>query len=405
MDQDRAPATTPVDELLALPMLQAGRLSDGLHAYQVSKRANVLRVQAEAVRWGERGARVNAISPGIVITPLARDELNGANGAGYRRMIELAPAGRAGTPDEIGTVGELLMTERGAFITGSDVLIDRRRHRVVLLRLDLRPGPDPEGLTVTPENSTALIVGATGSIGRHAVSEALRQGYDVRALVRDRNGAERLLPDGVEFVVGDLARPDTLDAAVDDVDAIVFTHGSSTRESDVRDIDYAGVANVLAALAGRPVRIALMTAVGTTRPGVPYAAWKRRGERLVRASGNDYTIVRPGWFDYNDADQRRIVMRQGDTAQSGGPADGVIARDEIARVLVDSLSSDPANRKTLELAAERGAEQDDLAAVFAALRPDEPGALDGVLDTNTVPVDDEPARFRDDLSRIAGGSQ
>lgn len=91
---------------------------------QVSKRANVLRVQAEAVRWGERGARVNAISPGIVITPLARDELNGANGAGYRRMIELAPAGRAGTPDEIGTVGELLMTERGAFITGSDILID-----------------------------------------------------------------------------------------------------------------------------------------------------------------------------------------------------------------------------------------------------------------------------------------
>lgn len=124
VEQDRALATTPVDELLALPMLQADRLSDGLHAYQVSKRANVLRVQAETVRWGERGARVNAISPGIVITPLARDELNGANGAGYRRMIELAPARRAGTPDEIGTVGELLMTERGAFITGSDILID-----------------------------------------------------------------------------------------------------------------------------------------------------------------------------------------------------------------------------------------------------------------------------------------
>ena len=105
-------------------MLQADRLSDGLHAYQVSKRANVLRVKAEAVRWGERGARVNAISPGIIITPLARDELNGVNGAGYRRMIELAPAGRAGTPDEIGAVGELLMTARGAFITGSDILID-----------------------------------------------------------------------------------------------------------------------------------------------------------------------------------------------------------------------------------------------------------------------------------------
>ena len=123
-EQDKLLATTPVEELLDLPMLRPDRLSDGLHAYQVSKRANVLRVQAEAVRWGERGARVNAISPGIIITPLARDEIAGVNGAGYQRMIELSPAGRAGTPDEVGTVGELLMTDRGAFITGSDI---RRR--------------------------------------------------------------------------------------------------------------------------------------------------------------------------------------------------------------------------------------------------------------------------------------
>lgn len=123
-EADRALATTPVDELLSLPLLQPGQLRDGLHAYQISKRANVLRVQAEAVRWAERGARVNAISPGIIITPLALDELNGSNGAGYRRMIELSPAGRAGTPDEVGTVGELLMSDRGSFITGSDILID-----------------------------------------------------------------------------------------------------------------------------------------------------------------------------------------------------------------------------------------------------------------------------------------
>ncbi|WP_345474220.1 SDR family oxidoreductase [Glutamicibacter ectropisis] len=124
IEDDRALATTPVDQLLELPLLREENLSDGLHAYQLSKRANVLRVQAEAVRWAQRGARVNAISPGIIITPLARDELSGANGAGYQKMIELSPAHRAGTPDEIGTVGELLMTERGAFITGSDILID-----------------------------------------------------------------------------------------------------------------------------------------------------------------------------------------------------------------------------------------------------------------------------------------
>lgn len=123
-EQDKALATTPVEELLSLPFLQADQIKDSLHAYQISKRGNSLRVMAEAVRWGKRGARVNTISPGIIITPLARDELTGPRGPGYRRMIELCPAGRAGTPDEVGTVGALLMGAEGAFITGSDFLMD-----------------------------------------------------------------------------------------------------------------------------------------------------------------------------------------------------------------------------------------------------------------------------------------
>ncbi len=123
-EEDAALATTPADELRALPMLQPDQVTDSLHAYQLAKRGNSLRVSAEAVRWGKRGARVNTISPGIIITPLARDELTGPRGEGYRRMIELCPAGRAGTPDEVGTVGALLMSPDGAFITGSDFLMD-----------------------------------------------------------------------------------------------------------------------------------------------------------------------------------------------------------------------------------------------------------------------------------------
>lgn len=123
-EEDDALATTPADELLSMPMLRPDRIKDSLHAYQLAKRGNVLRVKAEAVRWGERGARVNAISPGIVITPLARDELTGPRGEGYRRMIELSPVGRAATPDEVGHVGALLMGPDGAFITGSDILMD-----------------------------------------------------------------------------------------------------------------------------------------------------------------------------------------------------------------------------------------------------------------------------------------
>jgi NAD(P)-dependent dehydrogenase (short-subunit alcohol dehydrogenase family) len=123
-EQNALLATTPVEELLALPMLQLDKVTDPLNAYQISKRGNSLRVMAEAVRWGKRGARVNTISPGIIITPLANDELKGPRGAGYRHMMESCVAGRAGTPDEVGTVGALLMGSDGAFITGSDFLMD-----------------------------------------------------------------------------------------------------------------------------------------------------------------------------------------------------------------------------------------------------------------------------------------
>lgn len=124
VEQNRQLATTPVEELLDLPFLQPSAVTDTLHAYQLSKRANGLRVQAEAVKWGQRRARINAISPGIVITPLANDELNGPRGAGYRKMIENSIAGRPATPDEIANLAALMMGTDGAFITGSDFLID-----------------------------------------------------------------------------------------------------------------------------------------------------------------------------------------------------------------------------------------------------------------------------------------
>lgn len=123
-EQNRALATTPTEELLGLSMLAPDVVKDPLHAYQVSKRGNSLRVMAEAVRWGKRGARVNTISPGIIMTPLARDELSGPRGDGYRRMINFCPVGRAGTPDEVGSLAALLMGAEGTFITGSDFLMD-----------------------------------------------------------------------------------------------------------------------------------------------------------------------------------------------------------------------------------------------------------------------------------------
>jgi NAD(P)-dependent dehydrogenase (short-subunit alcohol dehydrogenase family) len=124
IEEDKALATTPVEELLALPLLDLNNVKDSLHAYQLSKRGNSLRVRAEAVNWGKRGARINAISPGIIITPLAQDELNGPRGDSYRKMISSSAVGRAGTPDEVANVAALLMSQDGAFITGSDFLMD-----------------------------------------------------------------------------------------------------------------------------------------------------------------------------------------------------------------------------------------------------------------------------------------
>lgn len=122
--EDEHLATTPTEELLDLEMLQPKNITNTLHAYQIAKRCNEKRVMAEAVKWGEKGARINSISPGIVVTPLAIDEFNGIRGDFYKNMFAKSPAGRPGTADEIANVAELLMSSKGAFITGSDFLID-----------------------------------------------------------------------------------------------------------------------------------------------------------------------------------------------------------------------------------------------------------------------------------------
>lgn len=123
-EEDEQLARTPAEELLALPLLQPENVRDTLHAYQLAKRCNEKRVMAEAVKWGERDARINSISPGIIVTPLALDEFNGPRGDFYKNMFAKCPAGRPGTADEVANVAEFLMSDKGAFITGADFLID-----------------------------------------------------------------------------------------------------------------------------------------------------------------------------------------------------------------------------------------------------------------------------------------
>jgi uncharacterized protein YbjT (DUF2867 family) len=259
---------------------------------------------------------------------------------------------------------------------------------------------------MTTRPRTVLVVGATGSIGRFVVEEAIRQGHTTRALVRHLDKARRL-PKEAEAVVGDVTRPETLAAAVEGIDGVVFTLGSDgTGKVGAETVDYGGVRNVLTALGKRTVRVALMTSIGVTNRTGAYNRsteahdWKRRSERLVRASGLPYTVVRPGWFDYNGPDEHRLVLLQGDTRQAGDSSDGVIARRQIAQILVRSLNSPAAERKTFELVATAGPAPADFDALFAPLDADPAGGLDGVHDQPNMPLDDEPQHVREELHAI-----
>ena len=240
-----------------------------------------------------------------------------------------------------------------------------------------------------------LVVGATGSIGRRVVATLGRHGLPARALVRDLARGRSVLP-GVELVRGDLERPGTLAAAVDGVDAVVFTHGGGNSQ----EVDYGGVRNVLAAIPGELPRIALMTSIGVTQSGGGYRElleWKRRSERLVRASGAPYTIVRPGWFDNTSPGQDALVLEQGDT-ETGMRG---IGRDQLAEVLVRALITDTAIGTTFELFADRGPAPSDWSGLFAPLAVDIPGALNGAQDRTGLPdLDREPAVVQRDVAAV-----
>jgi uncharacterized protein YbjT (DUF2867 family) len=243
-----------------------------------------------------------------------------------------------------------------------------------------------------------LVAGATGGIGRLVVAAAQRHGLRVTALVRDPRRAEQVLPD-VDLVRGDLEDAGSLTAALQRIDAVVFTHGGNGSPDQARRIDYGGVANVLQALDGRTPRIALMTSIGVSRQGRGSVGelldWKRRSERLVRASGAPYTIVRPGWFDHVSRGDDQLVLEQGDTGNGG------IGREQLAELLVRALLTDTAVGRTFELFAVPGPAPTDWAGLFGSVRPDRAGALDAVADPGTLPVvADEPAPVPADIARL-----
>ncbi|HCB1497795.1 TPA: SDR family oxidoreductase [Klebsiella michiganensis] len=206
-----------------------------------------------------------------------------------------------------------------------------------------------------------------------------------------------LILQDTQVVYGDVSMPETLTDVVKDIDAVIFTLGSDGQgRIGARAIDYGGVRNILKLLKSTQVRIALMTTIGVTERLSSFNQrtevhdWKRRAERLLRASGHPYTIVRPGWFDYNHENELNLLMLQGDRRHAGTPDDGVISRKQIAKVLVSALTNDAAINKTFELVAERGPEQPDFTPLFAALQSDNSQKVDAIADMDNMPLVDEP---------------
>ncbi|SDN72112.1 Uncharacterized conserved protein YbjT, contains NAD(P)-binding and DUF2867 domains [Actinomyces ruminicola] len=247
--------------------------------------------------------------------------------------------------------------------------------------------------------TTILAIGATGQVGRVVVDEALQRGLEVRAVTRNAAGARRSLADGAEILEAAATDAHSLRSLLQDVDAVVLTHGT---DNDGRGgaTFYDVVRAVIGALGDGATHISLMTTMNASHSsrntGYEFVEWKRRAERLVRASGHPYTIVRPGWFGYQGPGDRQIDLRQGDLV-TGQPG---VDRRHIAQVLLEGALNPSGARRTVEVFSKAGAPVTDFEALFAATRADEAGALDGVLDTHNVPLTQEPQRVQDDLARL-----
>lgn len=224
-----------------------------------------------------------------------------------------------------------------------------------------------------------LIVGATGSIGHFAVEEALAKQFEVYVLVRDTHRAK--FDDKVYIIEGDLTKPLNLVA----VDAVIFTQGSYDSNM-AESVDYNGVRHVLNALKGKLKRIALMTSIYATADR-ENSRWKHRAERLVRASGIDYTIIRPSWFDTNQRDELTLVLTQNNDKHhySFTSQDGGVSRQQIAETLVNSLQVPNATNRTVALFSAKGEQTND---------------FDGVNDPNNLPLEQEPEHVLQDLDAI-----
>lgn len=246
-----------------------------------------------------------------------------------------------------------------------------------------------------------LVLGGTGTIGREVLALLAERGVAARTLTRDPERARTVLGPEAEIVRGDLTRVEDLRAAADGADAIVMTHGAPYGSGDYEEIDYGAVPRLLAALDGRTVPVALMSSIGASRAlrsgPTGLLAWKRDGERVLRASGLPHLVVRPGWFDAAGPGEERAVLLQGDARDSGG-----VRRRDVAEALVQGLLGGQGLGRTVEVFSGSGRPltESEWDEAFAALPPDAVEDARGARDPELPEPD--PESVAADLSRVRG---
>ncbi len=256
----------------------------------------------------------------------------------------------------------------------------------------------------TTPTSRIAIIGATGSNGRLTVDVALERGMVVRAASRSAIRARRILGEreNLEIVEADGTDPAAVAGVVDGVDAVILTHG---KDSAPEAVNYRVIATVLEALANRGApspHLSLMSAIAVTQNVPAWAEvleWRRRGERLIRASRVPYTIIRPGWFDGHSPGDDRAVLEQGDRTPLNAMRG--VSRRHLAEALVESTLNQAANYRTIELFSGPGEPITDWGALFARTDVDPAGSVDGVHDLTGLPLEHEPPRVLEDLRRLS----
>jgi uncharacterized protein YbjT (DUF2867 family) len=225
--------------------------------------------------------------------------------------------------------------------------------------------------------AVVLVAGATGGTGQEVVDQALAKGFRVRALVRDEAKARQLFGDRVQYTVGDVREPRSLKRAVKGVDQVISALGANVQrdpENSPERVDYAGVkALAEAARAGGVSQFILVSSMGVTHPDHQLNAmldnilsWKLKGEDAVRATGINYTIVRPGELTNEPAGRRGVRITQGDPL--GG--EGAVSRSDVAAILVDSIGRQDLYGKTFEVVGDHARPRIEWASLYTGLRPD-----------------------------------